>query len=208
MVVPRPTRGERNLWLVRHGESTWNALGLVQGQDDTAILTERGRHQAKKLSERFQQSAVGVVYASDLQRARQTATPLAAALGLPVRTDPALRERCFGVYEGVPVEALHPGVTGIRGDSVVDANARPSGGESLDDVQKRLAQFVDGLGGRWHDGDVVVVLHGGSLRAIRNHCAGMRVEEMKWDIVANGSVWPVRLSSTASSPAPGIPTEG
>jgi 2,3-bisphosphoglycerate-dependent phosphoglycerate mutase len=199
VVVQWQTRGEQSVWLVRHGESTWNALGLVQGQDDTATLTARGRHQSVKLSERFRHSAVGAVYASDLQRARQTATPLATAHGIPVQTDPALRERCFGIFQGGPVDALHPGVTGIRGEGVVNAHARPVGGESLDDVQNRVALFVDWLGGQSHEGDVVVVVHGGSLRAIRNYCAGKNVEEMRWDVVANGSVWPVRLPGTVTT---------
>jgi probable phosphoglycerate mutase len=202
VVVPSQIRGEHDVWLVRHGESTWNELGLVQGQDDTSTLTARGRRQSEELSERFQETAVVAVFASDLQRARQTATPLATALGLPVRTDPALRERSFGVFQGGPVDALHPGVTGIRGDGVVDGNARPLGGESLDDVQKRVAKFVDWLGSQSHDGDVVVVVHGGSLRAIRNYCAGKRVEEMRWDVVANGSVWPVRLPGAVDPAAP------
>jgi probable phosphoglycerate mutase len=182
-----------SVWLVRHAESNWNALGLVQGQADQSTLTDHGRAQALQVAERFRDQGVVAVYASDLRRTRETAAPVAALLGLSVHTDPALRERCFGVFEGGPVSALCPEVTGISGHRVVDVHARPVGGESLDDVQQRVAPFVDWLEDEHYAGDVVVVAHGGSVRAVRNYCAGLAVEDMVWDAVANGSVWPVQL---------------
>jgi probable phosphoglycerate mutase len=182
--------------LVRHGESTWNRLGLVQGQLDGASLTTKGRQQALALAERFRDGQVEALYTSDLRRARQTMEPLASALGLPVVSDRSLRERCFGTCEGGPVDALHAGITGIRGSGVVDAQARPPGGESLEDVQNRVGRFVEGLAAENHAGDVVVVAHGGSLRALRNYCAGLAVADMTWDVVPNASVWPVSLPAT------------
>src|SRR5580658_9581304 len=85
------------LWLVRHGESTWNVLGLAQGQSDQARLTGLGVRQAWYVTDQLRGRRIGAVYASDLRRAVATAAPLAAALGLEVRCDPRLRERCLGV---------------------------------------------------------------------------------------------------------------
>ena len=124
------------LWLVRNGESTWNILGLVQGQTDEPTLTRQGRRQAQKLAELFQDLSVAAVYASDLGRAKETANVLGAALGLQVRPCRALRERSFVVYENRPLISLCPAVTGIQAERVVDIFARPEGGESLDDVYR------------------------------------------------------------------------
>lgn len=146
------------LWLVRNGESTWNILGLVQGQTDEPTLTRQGRRQAQKLAELFQDLSVAAVYASDLGRAKETANVLGAALGLQVRPCRALRERSFVVYENRPLISLCPAVTGIQAERVVDIFARPEGGESLDDVYAcaghvhRVAPLPTSLGGRCRRG--------------------------------------------------------
>ena len=72
------------LWLVRHGESTWNTAGLAQGHNDEAELTERGLRQAAEAAAQFGYRPVRAIYASDLRRAQQTAAAFAAVLGLPV----------------------------------------------------------------------------------------------------------------------------
>jgi 2,3-bisphosphoglycerate-dependent phosphoglycerate mutase len=193
---------ERTLWVVRHGESTWNVLGLVQGQSDDPVLTRRGRRQSEGLAAHFRAAEdargrrVGAVIASDLRRARQTAEILAVPTGLPVETDPRLRERSFGTSEGLAAHLLHAGVTGIRGDRVVDVDAHPDGGESLHDVYRRAATFVDQITRQTHGGDVVVVAHGGTVRAIRAYCAAIEVWDMTWDDVPNASAWRVRLPRT------------
>ena len=81
-----------DLHLVRHGESTWNTLGLAQGHNDLAELTSRGLRQAAETAARFSGHPVRALYASDLRRARQTAAAFAGVLGLPVFADGRLRE--------------------------------------------------------------------------------------------------------------------
>ena len=190
------------LWLVRNGESTWNILGLVQGQTDEPTLTRQGRRQAQKLAELFQDLSVAAVYASDLGRAKETANVLGAALGLQVRPCRALRERSFVVYENRPLISLCPAVTGIQAERVVDIFARPEGGESLDDVYARAGMFIEWLRYQRHSGDVVAVAHGGSVRAIRAYCAGLCPSEMPWDEVPNVSVWRVVLPGPVLSKEP------
>jgi probable phosphoglycerate mutase len=125
---------------------------------------------------------------------------LAQALGLPVTTDPALRERCFGSFEGLPLRALDTVDSGIRDDRVVDAAARPHGGESLDEVHERVGEFLQRLRDECHGGDIILVSHGGAIRAMRAFCAGVSMTGTPWDVVANGSVFPVRQPSTSPSP--------
>ena len=135
------------LWLVRHGESTANARGIVQGHDDPPDLTLRGRLQAQRLVGILRHRSVDALYSSDLRRAVRTANVLSNPLGLPVQTDRALRERGFGVFEGGPLSALRPEFTGIRHGRVEDVHARPLGGESLDDVYRRAVNSSAGCTG-------------------------------------------------------------
>src|SRR6266568_1878780 len=119
------------LWLVRHGESTWNTLGLAQGHCDQARLTRLGQRQAWAVASQLRDRPVGALYASDLRRALETAAPLAEVTGLTVARDPRLRERCLGVLEGAATGAIGPAANGLRGDEVVEPDAHPEGGDSL-----------------------------------------------------------------------------
>ena len=197
-----PDSGTRTLWLVRHGESTWNVLGLAQGYDDQAELTSRGMRQAAEVAAGFGGVAIRAIYASDLRRAQQTAAPLAAAAGVPVVLDARLRERCLGVLEGTPAAANGPSATGLDlvGGRLVDPDTRPEGGESVRDLYRRAAAFIDDLtadalpvisgerDGGQRDGDVVVVAHGGTLRVLRAYLSGVPVEQMDWAPLDNGTV--------------------
>jgi probable phosphoglycerate mutase len=177
-----------NVWLIRHGESTWNVNGLIQGHDDAATLTARGRRQAELAAEELRGMPIQALYASDLRRARQSAEIVGRALGLPVHHDAALRERCFGALEGLPQHSLDPAVIGLWGNRIVDVNARPEGGESLHDVYQRVGAFVDRIARQRHPGDVVIVAHGGSIRALHAYFAGIPFQDAPWDAIPNGSV--------------------
>jgi len=188
------------LWLVRHGESSWNARGLAQGHDDQARLTSRGLRQARAVAIQLRARPIRALYASDLRRALQTAAPLARALGLTVIRDARLRERCLGVAEGTAAASISPAVSGISDGRVADPDARPAGGESLRDFYRRVAEFTEELtalrttGGAdpaadpgWA-GDVAVVAHGGTLRMMSAYRRGVPVEQMTWEPLANACI--------------------
>ena len=187
------------LWLVRHGESTWNTLGLAQGHCDQARLTRLGLRQAWTVAARLRGRPVGALYVSDLRRALETAAPLAEALGLAVTRDARLRERCLGVLEGAATAAIGPTANGLSGDRVVDPDARPDGGESLRDFYRRVAGFADELAagltagpgramGAERPGEIVVVAHGGTLRVLNAYLRGIPVERMRWEPLTNGCI--------------------
>ncbi len=186
---------QRVLWLVRHGETTWNSMGWVQGQVDGARLTRRGRYQARHAADLLASEPVGAIYASDLYRARRTATTISRRLGCAVRTDQRLRERCFGMAEGVPTAGVPSSVTGIESGQVVDTGAHPPGGETLDDVYRRCAAFLDDLRRSTAPGDVVVVAHGGSIRMLRAAVAEQGLTGMAWETVPNACMLRVELPS-------------
>ena len=195
------------LWLVRHGESTWNTLGLAQGHCDQARLTRLGLRQAWAVAARLRDRPVGALYVSDLRRALETAAPLAETLGLAVTRDARLRERCLGVLEGAPTAAIGPAANGLAGDRVVDPDARPDGGESLRDFYWRVAGFANELAG-WcraieaeRAREIVVVAHGGTLRMMNAYLRGIPVDQMTWEPLGNGSIvrspagWPGRIAN-------------
>jgi 2,3-bisphosphoglycerate-dependent phosphoglycerate mutase len=178
----------RALWLVRHGESTWNAAGLVQGQATGPVLTAKGRTEAARVAGCLGDLRVGAIYTSDLARARETASIVARVLELPLQVDPALRERSFGVAEGHPLGDLDPAQSGIELDRVVDADARPRGGESVRDLYGRVRDFITALEVGATDDDVLVVTHGGVIRVAGAYCNGISVEDMAWGPVPNASI--------------------
>lgn len=189
---PSPQPGSV-LWLVRHGESTWNALGLVQGQRAEPRLTRLGAAQARAVARHLAGRHVRTLYTSDLLRAVETARPVAAVLGLEPTVDSRLRERALGSAEGMPSSWLVPGQSGIGGGRVLDADAAPPGGESVRQLCRRVGRFLDVLAtdrDAWDGtaGDVVLVAHGGVVRAALAHLDGVPADEMAWGPVGNGHV--------------------
>ena len=183
------------LYLVRHGESGWNRAQLVQGQSAAAPgLTEAGRAQAAAAAGYLAATAATLVLTSDLRRAVETAAPIAARLGVPLRLDRRLRERSFGVAEGRPDSVLTPAETGITGEAVTDPAARPAGGESVCQLYGRIAGLLAELlavpGQR-----IVLVTHGGPVRVARACLAGLPAAGMPWQPVRSGSVLAVPAGS-------------
>ncbi len=194
---PAAQRGQRRLWLVRHGESTWNVLGLVQGHADVPALTPRGAKQARRCARLLAGKPIGTILSSDLQRAAQTALPIGRALHLPVRRAGRLRERSLGAAEGIPHAALHSDQLGIAGGRVVDADAAPAGGETVRQFYARLAACVNELLSEYPYGDLVLVCHGGVVRVVSAWLDGIGPEDMDWPEVTNGMV----IDRVAPSPA-------
>lgn len=197
VIVPTAPRRLVELTLVRHGESDWNDQEVIQGQNDTARLTGLGRHQARAVAAELRGSTFDRLISSDLERARETAAIIAEELDLKVEVDALLRERSFGLFEGGPSSDLTSENTGIEGQVLVDPGARPSQGESFQDVVKRAEQFLDAAGERWPNERLLVVTHGGMIRALRVLHAGGDLQDMEWYPVGNCSVWTLRGSEDA-----------
>jgi broad specificity phosphatase PhoE len=152
------------LILVRHGESVANAQGLLLGRTD-AELTELGRTQAASVHHLLS-APVSEVRSSPLARARDTADLL--GLGLPVQIDPRWIEVDYGEFECQPLRDI-PAT--VWQEWRTDPGFRPAGGETLAEVDTRVAAacvelFADhGHGARSGEGDVVVVSHVTPIKA-------------------------------------------
>ena len=156
-------------YLVRHGVTEWNRSMRFQGHTDIPLNVE-GQAQALQIGARIAAlpEPPVAVYSSDLSRARDTAEAIAAPLGLAVNTTPDLRETCLGEWEGLnreEIEARGEGkrLTGYIRDSLTN---RPPGSETLESVYERMNRAWDEIRANAPPGPVVIVGHGGSLRAL------------------------------------------
>lgn len=157
----------RELWLIRHAESAWNAMGLWQGHADPG-LSARGRAQAEAMAQQFAGHGIEAIVASDLRRAQETARIVAAALGLELRHDARLRERDLGSWSGLTT----PQIAGRWPAELArlrarDPELRPGGGESIRQVAARAAGFLRELALRPGPARWAIVTHGGWIRALR-----------------------------------------
>ncbi len=147
---------------------------------------------------------MATIISSDLARADQTASIISVKLDMAWVSDADLRERDFGWAQGRPLGDLGPDWSGVDGGRVVDADARPPGGESLHELSRRVDRFFTRLAQRQHRGDVLVVTHGGVIRMALAKCDRVPVSRMAWGQVPNAGLWslgkgeicpPVLLSS-------------
>ena len=153
------------LYLARHGRTPWNEVGRFQGCTDVP-LDDIGRAQAAQLAQSLRDRVQAVV-SSDLLRASESARIVCDALGVPLLAlDADLRERGYGVFEGLTRHECmreHPQVWAARER---DRNFEPPGGEARELVVKRmqrgLLSAVERLAGR--HSSALIVGHGSSLR--------------------------------------------
>ena len=152
--------------LIRHGETEWNLCGRWQGHADSA-LSPRGIAQAKALAARMAKEEVDQVYASDLERAQQTARLAGSEANWTFSLMPELRERDLGVLEGLTTDEMlveHPEVyRSFREDG---PEYQPPGGESFKQFYERCSSAVEKLALLQSGKKIVAVTHGGVLGAI------------------------------------------
>ena len=153
------------LYLARHGRTPWNEVGRFQGRTDVP-LDAVGRAQAAGLAELLR-GRIETVVASDLLRASESARIVCQMLDVPLLAlDPDLRERGYGVFEGLTSAEcmqLHPEIWAARAR---DRNIEPPGGEArahvVERMQRALARAVESVRGRYRN--VLVIGHGSALR--------------------------------------------
>jgi probable phosphoglycerate mutase len=164
--------------LARHGETTWNRSGRVQGWAPTP-LTERGHDQAAALGAAFASAFdVDRLVSSDLRRAVETARHVARVTGVDPETDVGWRERDFGSLQGLSVTELfgdHPEYA-LGQSGVAAATARPDSGETVIESRDRVLDAWERLRADLSpDETVVVVAHGGPIRLLLGSIRGYDV---------------------------------
>jgi 2,3-bisphosphoglycerate-dependent phosphoglycerate mutase len=168
---------------VRHGETLWNRETRIQGFTDID-LSELGQWQAQQLAQALRDESVAACYASDLSRARNTAQAVADVHGHTVHTDPGLRERCFGQFEGhtwTEIEAQWPEASQAWRQRVPDWE--PQGGESLIALSARVLNSLNRIAERHLGEQILVVVHGGVLDAFYRAATGLDLQAPRaWEL--------------------------
>jgi probable phosphoglycerate mutase len=158
--------------VVRHGETAWIAEGRVQGQTDVP-LSAVGEAQARAVRDALAGERVAALYSSDLARVRQTAAPAAARLGLPVRLEPALRERHYGKFETLTyAEARERQPQDYARFKAKDPDYDFGTGETLRAFYERAVAGVAAIAARHAGQTVLVFTHGGVLEMVHRHAHG------------------------------------
>ena len=167
----------RTIYLARHGETAWNRAGRWQGHTDVE-LNEEGRLQAHALGRDLIARGIVRAHASDLARARETGEIIAGLMGLPpVATDPGLRERGFGVFEGLTREESEQRFPEAWLRYKSGAGDSPPGGEPREEVVARMQQAVRAVAAALRadhpgDGSGLAVSHGGAIRLLVKSITG------------------------------------
>lgn len=179
------------LLLLRHGETEWNRALRFQGQVDIP-LNEVGHAQARRLAKRLESVGLDALVCSDLQRARQTAQPLADALGMTCLALPGLREQNFGQVDGMKIEDIQRQFPKEWAQWVLfDADYALPGAESARvfhlRVTSALATVVAGPARK-----VAVVTHGGVLDMIYRTARGLSLSGPRECLIPNAAVNRIR----------------
>jgi broad specificity phosphatase PhoE len=176
--------------LVRHGETAWNVEERIQGWTDVP-LHDVGRREAALTAARLADFHFVAAYASDMERTQETARIIldAQTAAPALETDPALREISFGAFEGLTWTEMREREPRMADREVVrHLDFTPEDGESFRQLLERTGIFATTLRERHADDDVLVVAHGGSLRALAVRMLGLPDE----------SVWQLRGLHSAS----------
>ena len=196
------------LFLVRHGQTQWNAGGRFQGHTDVP-LSEEGLRQAEQLAAHFPAERLDAVYTSDLSRASCTAQCVASRFGLSIVQTNALREVHFGAWEGLTyaeIEARWP-------EALHRAFERPdlggaTGGETFRQARRRAWAMLEEIRRRHPDQNVALFAHGGINRALLTKLLHMPLRYF-WTLQqentavnvfrcdADGGIWVERINDTS-----------
>ncbi len=154
------------LFVIRHGETDWNRLRLLQGVHDTD-LTELGVEQAKEAAKALKDTPFDAAFVSPLKRTRMTAAILLEGRDVPVFYDDRFRERKFGEAEGKKIDELD-----LSDNWTFGVKPKYEGMESPEEFLARVSAGLDDIYAAYPDGRVLLVTHGGTSVAVGRYFLG------------------------------------
>lgn len=179
------------LYLIRHAAS--DSVGrYIAGRTSGVHLNDVGRTQAERLAERFAGLTLNAIYSSPLERARETAEPLARRTGAPLELREELLELDFGEWTGMSFTDLAADDRWRRFNTI-RSRTRIPGGELMSEAQTRGVSMAESIRELLPDGRVAIVTHGDVLRGIIAHYLGIPVDLMQRFEVAPASMSVLQL---------------
>lgn len=175
------------LVIVRHGETDWNLEKRLQGHSDIG-LNATGERQAYCLANALRGERFDAIYASDLRRAMATAQAIAVLQGHTVHTLSALRERHYGVFEGVPqIDLPRRFPHAFATWKARQPDAELPGGERLEDFHLRICHTVLALARAHPTQRLLIATHGGVLDSVYRLCTGTALSTPRtWELPNTG----------------------
>lgn len=180
--------------IIRHGQTDWNTEHRLQGWQDIE-LNAVGLEQAQAVAQRIarehhtQIAPIDHIYSSDLKRAYQTAHAIGVALNMSVSVEPGLRERNFGVLEGVKFHEMfevNPQAAAVWQRR--DPSQPIPEGESLQTLHDRTTQTINQIAHQHWGKRVIVVTHGGTMDVLWRHATQTPLHTPRTAKLANASV--------------------
>ena len=177
-----------NITIVRHGETEWNIEKKFQGQGNSN-LTALGKEQAEKVSVALLKDKFDIMFSSDLERCRNTALIINKKLNLKLIEDKRIRERNFGVIQGLTKEEIQYQYPDIYLKYITGSiNFAVPGGESFSDLFYRVNDFFDWLSVQPFYTRVLIVTHGGVLDCVIRKVMGLSLESNRCFSIYNTSI--------------------
>ena len=166
------------LYIIRHGETQWNKLRKVQGHSDIS-LNERGRHLARETKKGLWEIPFDVAYTSPLIRAKETAQLVLEGRGIPLHEEKRIQEIGFGEAEGMPYRKESIKEDEIEFNKFFSDTGNykaPSGGESIQQLNERVCDFLEELfsNEELQDKTVLLSTHGATYTAMLNIMRGQK----------------------------------
>ena len=211
-MVEIPTAPPTRICLVRHGETEWNAERRIQGQIDIG-LNETGLRQAEAAGRWLKMAGIIALYSSDLKRARVTAEMIGESLGLEPILAPELRERRYGIFEGLTyAEAQSRYPESYAAFEGRDPDCNFESGETLHELFARVTRKLLAIAALHPGQNVALVSHGGVLDIINRFVRGNSLETprdflipnagLNWIVTVNG-VWSIKTWGETAHLEPG-----
>lgn len=172
---------------VRHGSHDWLARGIA-GRLPGVSLNAQGWLQAEALVRRLDGREIAAIFSSPQPRARETVAPLAGRRHLPIGLLDAFDEIDFGEWTGCDFEALQRDGTRWQQWCERRSQARPPGGETIRQVQRRAMGGLDHLRGRHPTGTVLVASHGDVIKAVIAGVLGVSLDDLERFEIAPASI--------------------
>jgi probable phosphoglycerate mutase len=158
------------VYLIRHGQTDWNATGRWQGHADVP-LNVCGLQQARLLAQRLkdEEHHFDVIYSSDLARAYQTAWEVGAVLKVAVQLLPALREIDLGVWSGLTREEIRERYPVEMALLEAGEDVPRGGGETRSAQSRRVLETIEAMIEQHPGKTMALVTHGGTIHAVLRH---------------------------------------
>lgn len=184
--------------MIRHGENDHVKKGRLAGRLPDVHLNETGHSQAQALAEKLAGAPIKALYSSPLERARETAEPLAAALKLPVLLRDGLMETDCGEWSGKTLKSLRR----LRSWKVVQAapsRFRFPSGETFAETQYRITREIDTLCGMHDPKDMIAcVSHADPIKLAVAHFIGLPLDQFQRLVIAPGSISVLQIGEIRS----------